>query len=167
MSDEASRAAEIRLSIDIAAPTAIVWAALTDPDLMARWMLDSRIEVHSGRRVGSPIVIRGDLHGIPFENRGTILAFEPGRVFQYDYWSTLSFPVIPDAPENYSTVRFELHPIEAGTRLALTLGRFVDDSVPRHARLYWTGTLPTLREFCERRDDPRGLEGDREDGRQS
>lgn len=139
--------------IDIQAPIADIWRALTDPALMPLWMCEDgdTMEVLVERRAGGAFMLRGTLHGMAFENHGTVRRFEPERAFEYDYWSTLSAARLADAPENYSALRFELAPLAAGTRLTLTLSRFPDASVHRHAGLYWRGTLPILKRFCERR----------------
>jgi len=126
-----------------------IWAALTNPDSLARWMHDSDLTVVSDWRAGGAIVFRGNLHGIDFENKGTIRRFEPEKAFAYDYWSTLSASKLPDAPENYTTVSFRLTPTEAGTSVELTLSDFPDASVYHHAKLYWGVTLDVLKAFCE------------------
>ena len=147
-----STAAIVR-HIDVDAPIAGVWRALTDPALMPQWMCEEgdTMEVLADARAGGAFALRGTLHGMAFENHGTVRSFEAERVFEYDYWSTLSAARLADAPENYSAVRFELTPLDAGTRLTLTLTRFADDSIYRHAGLYWGGTLPILKRFCEQR----------------
>lgn len=57
------------------------------------------IELITNWKVGSPITIKG-FHHIKFENKKTVLQFEPDKVLQYDYLSSLSR--LPDKPENYS-----------------------------------------------------------------
>jgi len=140
------------LQLNIEAPASRVWTAVTDPVELGRWMLEEGLDVRSDGVVGGAIVISGDLHGIAFETKGTIRALEPERVFEYAYWSTLSFPTLPDIPANYAVLRFVLEPIESGTRLTLAGRRFPDDSTYRHAGLYWEVALLRLRDACEGRD---------------
>lgn len=151
MGDERSVGSEVRYCIEIGATPGTVWDALTNPDSIKRWMLDTELEVISDQQVGRPIVFRGELNGSRFENHGTILAFVPETVFEYDYWSTLSKSKVPDRPENYTTVRFELEAIGAGTRLIILLRGFADESIYRHVKFYWNGTLIVLKRFCEER----------------
>ena len=137
-------------SITIAAPLSEVWRCVTEPNMMQDWMSDEAIEITLGHQAGSPIVIRGLLHGLPFENRGTVLRFEPEQVFAYDYWSTLSRSRLADLPENRTTVRFDLSPGQDATLLAVTLSNFAEPSIGPHASLYWGGTLPILKAAVER-----------------
>ena len=137
-------------SIAIAAPLSHVWRCLTEPEMMRGWMSDEAMDITHKGDVGSRIVIRGLLHGLPFENRGTIVHFEPEQVFAYDYWSTLSRSRLADRPENRTIVRFDLSPREDMTLLTVTLSNFAEPSIGPHASLYWGGTLPILKAAAER-----------------
>jgi len=156
MPDESSNDTKVQLTIGIKASASRVWSVLTDPAQLGKWMLEEGLDVHSEGAVGGAIVFRGDLHGIDFETRGTIEAFESERVFAYRYWSTLSHPTLPDVPENYAVIRFELEPIESGTGLTITLEKFPDDSTFHHANFYWSVAIERLREFCEDRASSAG-----------
>jgi uncharacterized protein YndB with AHSA1/START domain len=125
-----------------------VWFVLTTPEMIERWMSDEPLTVISEWRIGAPIVMRGILHGLEFENHGTIQSFEAEKVFQYNYWSTLSISRLADSPENYSSVRFELLPVDAGTLLTITLSDFAEPSMAPHANLYWSGTLEVIKAFA-------------------
>ena len=141
---------KIEKAVRISAPPFAVWAALTRPDLMAQWMTDEELSVAFDARAGAPIVIHGTLHGMPFENHGTVQIFEPEKAFAYNYWSTLSIARLPDHPDNYTSVRFDLTSCDDGTLLALTLSDFPDISIPQHANFYWGTTLSILKAFVER-----------------
>jgi hypothetical protein len=65
-------------------------------------MSDFEMGIITSWEVSSPIIISGDLHGIPFRNKGTVLQLEPEKQLQYTYWSTLSEQA--DIPENYSII---------------------------------------------------------------
>ena len=134
----------------------MVWSAITDPDCIKQWMLDSELEIISDWQVHSPIVFRGELNGYRFENRGTIRAFEPEKIFAYDYWSTLSQGRVPEGPENTTWIRFEIEATVGGTKVTVTLANFADQSIYRHVKFYWNGTLPVLKRFCEERG---GIQG--------
>ena len=153
MRGEYSIDSEVRYCIEIGATPGTVWDALTNPDSIKRWMFDTELEVVSDRQLGRPIVFRGELNGSRFENHGTIRAFVPETVFEYDYWSTLSRSKVPDRPENYTTVRFELAKMDRGTMLTLLLSGFADESIYRHVKFYWNGTMHILKRFCEERGE--------------
>jgi uncharacterized protein YndB with AHSA1/START domain len=136
-------------SITIDALSSRVWSALITPDLMERWMSHEALTITSEWRVGSPILFRGQLHDIAFENRGVIQKFEPKRILHYNYWSILSHGRLADVPENYSMVCFELTPYGEGTQVTLAQSDFADISIYQHARMYWNGALQNLKAVCE------------------
>ena len=72
-------------SVTIDAPPSEVWRALTDPDLMKQWMAEPemRLEIFTDWKVGSPIVVKGHHNNVDFENRGTVLEFEPNSILRY------------------------------------------------------------------------------------
>ena len=137
-------------TIAVAAAPAEVWQVLTTPAMIPQWMSDEELSVRLEGHAGGAIVIRGLLHGMPFENHGTVRAFEPERLFSYSYWSTLSASRLADVPENHTLVRFALAPADQGTLLTLTLCDFAEPAIRPHANLYWGPTLQILKAVCER-----------------
>jgi uncharacterized protein YndB with AHSA1/START domain len=137
----------VHRTITINAPSAMVWAALTNPALMQQWMAETAIDIITDWQVGKPIMIGGDLHGIKFENRGTVLQFEPEQLLQYTHLSSLS--ELPDAPENYSIFEFKIAPIENQTTLTLTLHNFPTEAIYKHLAFYWTVALAIIKKMLE------------------
>jgi len=137
--------------IDIAAPPAAVWRALTDPALAPRWMSDEPLRIDTDWRIGGPIRVSGILHGhLRFDNTGRVLAFDPPRRLEYTHYSSLSRRVRPDTPEHHVVFAFELEPDGAGTRLRLSLSHLCDYAVYGHVNYYWELALPALKRECER-----------------
>src|SRR4030095_12807143 len=97
-------------TILINAPTLKVWETLTNPELMKKWISETEINIITDWKVGNPIIMRGSLHRINFENKGIVLQFEPEKILQYNHLSSLSR--LPDKPENYSIIEFRLAPIK-------------------------------------------------------
>ena len=95
------------------------------------------------------MIFKGTWHNRAYEDKGTIIAFEPERLFRYTFWSHLS--QIPDVPENYSVVEFRLAPEGDRTELTLTQNNFVSDTIYRHSNYYWTLTLDRLKKTIENR----------------
>jgi len=142
--------APIVKTIVIEAAPAEVWQVLTTPAMIRQWMSDEELTVRLEGHAGGAIVIRGLLHGMRFENHGTVRAFEPERLFSYSYWSTLSASRLADALENHTLVSFALVPADGGTLLTLTLCDFAEPAIRPHADLYWGPTLQILKAVCER-----------------
>jgi hypothetical protein len=106
------------------------------------------VEVATDWSVGSPIVIRG-FHHEPFENRGTVLCFEPNRLLRYTSLSSVSR--LPDEPGSYSDFEFELAPVEERTSLTVTVRGFPTESIYKHLEFYWRGTVGILKKLVEER----------------
>jgi uncharacterized protein YndB with AHSA1/START domain len=140
--------AVVTRSVTIDAPPAKVWAALTIPDLMKTWMFPGEIDILTSWEIGAPFVIRGRLHGVAFENKGSVLQFEPENVLQYSHLSSTSR--LLDVAESYSTVEFRLAALAAGqTALALTLRNFPSKVIYKHLVYYWTVTLGIIKRRVE------------------
>ena len=137
----------IHKSVTIHAPTTRVWAALTEPALMQRWMAESEIEILTDWQVGSPILIRGVLHKVKFENRGQVLRFEPEKRLQYTHLSSLSH--LPDQIEHHTLFEFRLTPLLDQTDLSLTVSNCVSDAIYHHLAFYWPVALNMLRKLVE------------------
>lgn len=140
---------KISLTVVIKSKSFIVWQHLTTPDLMKKWMLDSdmELEISSEWKTGSAIVLKGKLHGIPFENNGIIKKWDPGKVLEYTHLSSIS--QLPDSPENYCMLTFSLTPVGNATRLDLGISNFPTESIYRHLGFYWRTALIVLKKYAE------------------
>lgn len=132
----------------IGASAATVWETLTNPKLMTVWMAEPgmQLEVVTDCSVGSSISIVG-FHHIKFENKGTILEFDPHRMFRYNYLSSLSR--LPDAHENYTIIQFELLPVVNGISLTLTAMNFPTETIYKHVDFYWRTTMKIIKSTVE------------------
>ena len=139
----------VHKSLEIAAPTTAVWAALTDARLLSRWMLDSEINVKTTWEIGCPILFWGDLHDLAFVNKGTILKVEPARLLEYSFWSSLT--EVPDEPEYYSLVTYRLSEAGSTTQLDFTQSNFPQEAAFKHANFYWSMALYQLKRLTENR----------------
>jgi uncharacterized protein YndB with AHSA1/START domain len=135
-------------AVRINAPTSKVWHVLTTPESMKKWMMpDIEIDIITDWKVGNPIIMRGTMNGKIFENQGTVVQFEPETVLQYSHLSSISR--LPDRPESYAIMKFELQPSENRTTLTLTLSNFPTESIYKHLTFYWNVTLEILKRMIE------------------
>lgn len=96
----------IRFERMLAKPPEAVWAALTDPEGIARWLTKAEVEPRVGGR------FHLDFHEGQSVVDGRISRYEPPRLLEYSW---------PEKNANDdSLVRWELHPAGDGTRLVLT-----------------------------------------------
>ena len=137
----------ITKTIAIHAPAAKVWAALTEPQAMKKWMSETEIEIITDWKAGNPMIVRGPWYKSYFENKGTVLLFEPERALQYSHLSSLS--KLPDTPENYTAIGFSLTPEKDQTVLILTLSNFPTETIYTHFNFYWNVTLHLLKKYIE------------------
>lgn len=93
-----------------------VWQALTEPDLIEKYLFGTHVE--TDWQPGSPIVYRGEWQGQAYEDKGVVLEVQPERRLVSTYWSSLSG--VPDEPAYYKTVTYELAPEGDGTRVSVT-----------------------------------------------
>jgi uncharacterized protein YndB with AHSA1/START domain len=145
-------AQQIVETITIKARPSRVWDTLTNTDLMKQWMGDAemQIEVNTEWKVGSPIVIKG-FHHMTFENKGTVLRYDPNKMLKYDYLSSISR--LADQPEHYTSIEFTLTPEEDQTKLILTLSNFPTESIFKHVGFYWRTTIHIMKNLAERPRD--------------
>jgi len=134
----------VRKSIRINASLNAIWEALTQPELMKRWMSDSEIEIVTTWEVGSFIII--NIREVSYKTAFTNIK---DRVLEYSHLSSISR--LPDEPENYTIIRFTLQPEDDQTMLELELTNFPTESHYKHIDFYWTITLGVLKRIVEER----------------
>jgi uncharacterized protein YndB with AHSA1/START domain len=132
-------------SIVLHAPAAKVWEALTRPELIKQYLFGT--EVTTDWRAGSRITYRGVWEGKPYEDKGQILEIVPEKRLVSTFWSALSG--LPDRPENYQTVRYELSPEQGGTRLTIIQDNNASEEDAKHAEGNWHMVLEGLQKVVE------------------
>lgn len=136
-------------AITINAKPADVWAALTQPQLMKKWMSEELdLDIITNWKVGEPITIRGMMYKKPFETYGTVLSFMPEHKLQYTHLSSLSR--LPDIPGNYTNMDFTLTPVNDKTTLTPVISNFPTETIYKHLAFYWNVTLEILKKFVEK-----------------
>lgn len=131
--------------IDIAAPAAQVWTALTDPAVIARYFFGTT--VLTDWRPGSPIVWKGEYQGRAYQDKGRILEAEPGRRLKMTHFSPLTG--LPDVPENYHTITYEIDERGGATRLSLSQDNNGDEAEAQRATQTWQMMLAALKRTVE------------------
>jgi uncharacterized protein YndB with AHSA1/START domain len=132
-------------SILVAAPPAAVWRTLVDPELVSQAFFGARVE--TDWQPGSSITFSGEWQGRRFRDHGEILDAEPGQFLRFTHFSPLSG--VPDEPENYHVVTFELKPAEDDTRVTLTQSNAGSDEERMHSEAIWAQVLAAIKQAAE------------------
>lgn len=135
----------VRKSIEIKALTDKVWDAITNPSKIKEWLFGTN--VITDWKVGSPIMFTGEWEGTKYEDKGEILSYNPQKSYQYSYWS--GFSGLPDVPENYSKVGFEIEEAGENTILTITQSDFATETMYEHSDKNWEATMEKIRAICE------------------
>jgi uncharacterized protein YndB with AHSA1/START domain len=133
------------VSISIAAPNNKVWDALVNPEAIRQYFFGTTVV--SDWHLGSPIVWKGDWQGKPYEDKGVILQFDPGRTIQYSHFSPLSG--LPDKPKNYHTVTVKLSASEDLTLVSLSQDKNGSEEERVHSEQNWGMMLAALKKYLE------------------
>ncbi len=131
--------------VEVEADADRVWQALTDPDLVAQYMMGSRVD--SDYRPGSPITWSGEWQGRPYQDKGEVLEVDPGRVLEVTHYSPLGGD--DDVPNNYHRVRYELAPSGSGTSVRLTQDGCESPEQVEQFSATWQTMLEGLKQVAE------------------
>ncbi len=132
-------------SILISASSAAVWNALTNPDLIKQYLFGT--EIVTDWQVGHPILYRGVWEGKPYEDKGTILKIKPEKLLLCNYWS--SFSGLPDSPEYYQNVAYELTPGDGKTELTITQDNIPSEEGKQQSEQNWGMVLDGMKKLLE------------------
>ena len=133
-------------STTIAAPPEKVWQALTDPEIVKQYFFGT--QVTTDWKVGSPITYSGEWEGNSYEEKGKILEIDQGKKIVTSYWSSMSG--VPDVPENYQTVSYELAPKGHMTEVTITQEGSKDQEAKKHSEENWGMVLDGMKKLLEK-----------------
>ena len=139
----------VEFSVVVSAPPGEVWQAILDPDLEMRWMGGFRLV--SDWEVGGAIGVRGTLQGRTYQERGTVLALDPGALLRYDHWSQLWR--VPDLPATRAVLELRLEPVPTGTEVRFRHELPAVEALAEHSRFFWRVSLNQLKKVVEGRDE--------------
>ena len=132
-------------SLDIRAPLESVWDAITKPEIVKLYFFGTNLV--TDWRVGSPLFFRGEWEGRTYEDRGTVLAFEPMKSLCYDYWS--SFSGLEDNPALRQIIRYDLAPTHDGVRITVHQSNVDTQERADHSANNWRAVLEALKHLVE------------------
>jgi len=140
-----SNTAIAKATTTINAPASKVWDALTKPDQIKQYMFGT--QVTTDWKVGSPIIYKGEWKGKAYEDKGKVLEIEPRKRLVSTFWSSLAG--LPDTPENYKTVRYELASEGERTKLTVTQDNNASQAEAQEAEQNWKMVLDGIKKLLE------------------
>ena len=132
-------------TITIHAPVERVWKALTDPAEVKQYFFGSNL--HTTWKPGTPVRFTGEWDGKSYEDKGTVLQFEAGKMLQYDYHSSWSDK--PDLPENYQIITYRVKSKGDSTLLAISQSNIPTLEQKVHSAQNWGMLLKSLKKLVE------------------
>ena len=140
-----STTATAKATTVINAPASKVWDALTEPEQIKQYLFGT--QVTTDWHVGSPITYKGEWKGKAYEDKGKVLEIEPRKRLVSTFWSALAG--LPDTPENYKTVRYELAPEGDRTKLTITQDNNATQEEATEAEKNWRMVLDGIKKLLE------------------
>ena len=122
-----------------------VWKALTDPDLIKRYMFGATVT--SDWEEGSKITWEGEWQGKHYKDKGKILELIPRKRLQYSHFSPLDGS--DDVPENYHIVTIDLVQKEDHTLVSLKQDNNHTEEAKQHSEKNWRMMLDSLKKLLE------------------
>lgn len=123
-----------------------VWEVLTDPAAVKEFMFGTTLE--TDWTVGSRITWQGVWEGKTYQDKGRILAVEPGRKLVHTHFSALSGQ--EDKPENYHTLEWTLEDQGGATRLTLAQDNNPTEEAAAHSKGMWDKLVADVKALAER-----------------
>jgi uncharacterized protein YndB with AHSA1/START domain len=122
-----------------------VWKALTTPSAIEQWFFG--VQTETDWQPGNSIVHTGEWQGKPYQDKGTILQFEPPMLLVHTHWSAMSG--LPDEPEHYQEVRWELAERDGVTELTLHETNLPSKDAKAVSDQAWAAALHNLKDLLE------------------
>ena len=143
MTDAAVDTLAVAVERELPHPPEKVWRALTQPHLIAEWLMNNDFQPQVGHRFN----LRGDWGGVL---DCEVLQIEPNRTLAYSW----DFASDDPAFNLKSVVTFTLEPTGAGTRLRIEQAGFRPDQKQAYggARAGWPNFLGKLEQVVARLD---------------
>jgi uncharacterized protein YndB with AHSA1/START domain len=129
----------------IHAPIEKVWDALTNPEVVKQYFFGS--ELVTTWQPNSPIIFKGEWDGKPYQDKGTVLVYEPNKRLTYDYHS--SWSDLEDRPENYQIITYSVK--KKGNSTILTIGQRNIDALSKKLDSVknWTALTLSIKKMME------------------
>lgn len=135
-----------KTSIPVKASVDNVWKALTDPAIIKQYLLGT--DAKAEWKKGGAITYTGVWEGKSYEDKGTVVEIIPGKLLHTTFYSPGSG--LPDLPENYANVIYEITPEKDVTLLTISQDNLNDEESRQKAVSNWDHVLQSFKEAVEK-----------------
>ena len=132
-------------AININSAPAKVWEVLTNPEMIDQYFIGAK--TITNWEIGSAIKFIHVYEGKEFINKGVILAFNPGHLLSYTYWT--AFSNTEDRTENYTTITYTITRVNDITKLTLKQTNFKSTEWYQGLETGWNTVLAKIKEIAE------------------
>jgi|SRR6185312_5054217 len=124
-----------------------IWNVLTNPEIIKEYLFGT--ETVTDWKIGNEIAFQGEYNGQKYRDHGIIKEHIPNKRLSYSYWS--GFSGMEDKPENYSTVIYDLVPVDdMHTKFTWTQKGYPDEERQKHSQSGMTAFLEQIKGIAER-----------------
>ncbi len=129
----------------IHAPIEKVWDGLTNPDVVKQYFFGSQLV--TTWQPNTSIIFKGEYEGKAYQDKGTVIKFEPLKVLVYDYHS--SWSDLEDRPENYQIITYRVKSKGQNTVLSISQHNINTLEKKVHSTKNWGDLMVTLKKMME------------------
>ena len=133
------------VSIVINASKQAVWNALTEPAIIKQYLFGTN--TITTWEPGSQVIFEGEWQNKKYRDKGTVLINDPGKMLQYNCWSSMSG--IEDKAENYMIVTYLLDGDDGNVTLSLRQENIPDEKTKNHSMDNWKQVLAAIKNILE------------------
>ena len=137
------------VKLEFNTPKSKVWAALTKPEIVKQYFFGTTLI--TDWKVGSKILWKGEWDGKTYEDKGTVLAFNPETSLKYNYFS--SFSGLPDMPENYQPITYLLKESNGRTELTIIQENCRTEELRAHSESNWKSVMDGMKKLVEEKSN--------------
>lgn len=132
-------------TIQIDSPREVVWCVLTQPRYVKQYLYGA--DLLTDWQVGSPVLFRGEFEGHAWQDKGTVLTWEPPGRLEYSYYSGTCG--LDDRPEHYAMVTYELNDAAGSSLLRVRQQGYPSEESRNSSDAGWDGVLGQIKALAE------------------
>jgi uncharacterized protein YndB with AHSA1/START domain len=136
---------KLKVQRTIHAPIEKVWEGLTQPEWVKQYFFGTQLV--TTWQPQTPIYFKGEWEGVAYEDKGTVLRYEPYKVLIYNYHSSMSD--LADLPENYQIISYRVKTRDNATVVTVEQSNISAFEKKEDSAKGWAGMMLELKKLME------------------